>query len=224
MTTTFLESMLEFSSFAKDNGIEFNWIVEPGATIISLCRSQLISMAMELEGWTHILFVDNDIGFEPIDIMRLLVADKDLIGGQCPVKSYPLTASSALSDVIEEDDQAVRVNYIGTGFMMIKRAVVDRMMKCYKDRKGFEMPDGNFYSQERMASVDLFDTVTCGGHLTDEKLYLTEDYAFCMRARACGFQVWSHKNVKLTHTGMHTFSFANEAKMLEDYTRTGKTK
>jgi len=97
------------------------------------------------------------------------------------------------------------------------------MMACYKNRKEFDMPDGNYFDQNRISSVDLFDTVTNGGHILDEKLYLTEDYAFCMRARACGFQVWSHKNVNLTHTGMHTFSVKNEAKMLEDYKRIGKT-
>ncbi len=224
VTTPFLESMLEFSRFAIDSGIEFNWIVEPGASLISLCRSQLISMAMELEDWTHILFVDNDMGFEPMDIMRLLIADKDVIAGQAPVKSYPLTTSSALSDIIEEDEQAVRVNYVGTGFMMIQRYVVERMMDYYKQHKSFEMPDGNYYDQTRVGYVDLFDTITNNAHVTDKDLYLTEDYAFCLRARACGFQIWAHKNVMLTHTGMHTFSFKNEAKMLKDYKRIGKTK
>ena len=42
-------------------------------------------------------------------------------------------------------------------------------------------------------------------------------HAFCTRAKACGFTIWSHKNVKLTHTGVHTFSFNEEKDMLERY-------
>ena len=217
VTSTLMESMLEFSRFALENGIELNWIVEPGATIISLCRSQLISMASKIEGWTHVLFCDNDIGFEPMDVMRLIVADKDIVAGNAPVKSYPLTANNASNDPLEESDWGYRVNYCGTGFMLIKREVVERMMETYKVQKGFQMPDGNYWNQTRVDYVDLFDTITNGGHIKGKKLYLTEDYAFCLRARGCGFEVWSHNNVKLTHTGMHTFSFDKEKNMLERY-------
>jgi len=217
VTTTLLESMLEFSRFALDNGIEFNWIVDPGATIISLCRSQLISLADEIPDWTHIVFCDNDIGFTPMDVMRLLVADKDIVAGNAPVKSYPLTNNNASSNPIAESDWGCQVPYVGTGFMMIKRRVVDGMLDHYLDELDFQMPDGNYYNQTKVSYVDLFATITSGAHELSDRLYLTEDYAFCHRARECGFEVWSHNNVKLTHTGMHTFSFDGEKDMLELY-------
>ena len=37
---------------------------------------------------THFLFIDNDITWDPVDIFKLLLADKDLIGGIYPLKSY----------------------------------------------------------------------------------------------------------------------------------------
>ena len=217
VTTPLLESMLQFSRFALENGIEYNWIIDPGATIISLCRSQLISMAAELEDWTHVLFVDNDMGFEPMDVMRLLIADQDIVAGTAPAKSYPLHGNNATTHHLQEKDWGYEVNYVGSGFMLIKRQVIDTMMDHYWNTKSFQMPDGNHYDQTRVTYVDLFDTITAGSHVQDKRLYLTEDYAFCTRAKACGFKVWSHKHVKLSHTGVHTFSFNEEKDMLERY-------
>ena len=224
VTAPLLESLLEFSLFATNLGIAFNWIIDPYATIISLCRSQLISMADEIDDWTHVLFVDNDMGFEPLDVMRLVVADQDIVAGVAPVKSYPLAENNATNNVLEENDWGYKVLYTGTGFMMIKRHVVSEMMDHYRHALAFEMPDGNYYEQTRVEYVDLFDTITSGANEQDKRVYLTEDYAFCHRARECGFEVWSHKHVKLTHTGMHTFSFNGEQDMLERYQLKGDIK
>ena len=57
--------------FAGEKGLQWNWITDPGATIISLSRSQLVSMALELEDWTHAIFIDNDMGFDPFDILEI---------------------------------------------------------------------------------------------------------------------------------------------------------
>jgi hypothetical protein len=37
---------------------------------------------------THFLFIDNDITWDPVDIIKLIIADKDLVGGVYPLKNY----------------------------------------------------------------------------------------------------------------------------------------
>jgi len=37
---------------------------------------------------THMLFIDNDITWDPFDIIKLLIADKPIIGGIYPLKAY----------------------------------------------------------------------------------------------------------------------------------------
>ena len=37
--------------------------------------------------------------------------------------------------------------------------------------------------------------------------YLAEDYAFCNRARKCGYQVMADTTIRLTHVGRHPFTW-----------------
>jgi hypothetical protein len=37
---------------------------------------------------THFLFIDNDISWDPTDILKLIISDKDLVGGIYPLKNY----------------------------------------------------------------------------------------------------------------------------------------
>jgi len=57
-------------------------------SLISRARNNLIARAMTDVDCTHVLFIDNDISWDPIDIFKLLIADKDLIGGIYPLKNY----------------------------------------------------------------------------------------------------------------------------------------
>ena len=43
---------------------------------------------MTKEESTHLLFIDNDITWDPLDILKLLLSDKPLIGGIYPLKRY----------------------------------------------------------------------------------------------------------------------------------------
>jgi hypothetical protein len=37
---------------------------------------------------THVLFIDNDITWNPFDILKLIIADKPIVGGAYPLKNY----------------------------------------------------------------------------------------------------------------------------------------
>jgi hypothetical protein len=57
-------------------------------SLVSRARNNLIARAMTDKDATHFLFIDNDISWDPLDILKLLMADKDLIGGIYPLKNY----------------------------------------------------------------------------------------------------------------------------------------
>ena len=57
-------------------------------SLVSRARNNLIARAMTDPECTHILFIDNDISWDPVDILKLLVAEKDLVGGIYPLKNY----------------------------------------------------------------------------------------------------------------------------------------
>jgi hypothetical protein len=57
-------------------------------SLVSRARNNLIARAMTDKDSTHFLFIDNDITWSPVDVLKLIVGDKDLIGGVYPLKHY----------------------------------------------------------------------------------------------------------------------------------------
>ena len=57
-------------------------------SLISRARNNLVAKAMIDPEMTHILFIDNDITWNPTDIFKLILSDKNLIGGVYPLKNY----------------------------------------------------------------------------------------------------------------------------------------
>jgi hypothetical protein len=58
---------------------------------------------------THFMFIDNDITWSPIEIAKLLIANKDVIGGAYPLKSYKwdkiLQSGNIMNDIKEKKKQ-----------------------------------------------------------------------------------------------------------------------
>jgi hypothetical protein len=57
-------------------------------SLVSRARNNLVAKAMSDPAMTHMLFIDADITWGPLDILKLLIADKSLIGGVYPIKYY----------------------------------------------------------------------------------------------------------------------------------------
>ena len=57
-------------------------------SLVTRARNNLIARAMNDPNMTHIIFIDNDITWDPVDILKLLITDKQLVGGVYPLKSY----------------------------------------------------------------------------------------------------------------------------------------
>jgi hypothetical protein len=57
-------------------------------SLVSRARNNLIAKAMNDSDATHFLFIDNDITWEPVDILKLVLDDKPIVGGIYPLKHY----------------------------------------------------------------------------------------------------------------------------------------
>ena len=57
-------------------------------SLVSRARNNLIAKAMHDKDTTHMLFIDADITWNPVDIIKLVLADKNIVGGVYPIKNY----------------------------------------------------------------------------------------------------------------------------------------
>jgi len=57
-------------------------------SLVPRARNNLIARAMNDLACTHMIFIDSDIVWSPVDILKLVLAEKDLCGGIYPLKHY----------------------------------------------------------------------------------------------------------------------------------------
>ena len=88
-------------------------------------------------------------------------------------------------------DGLVQVANAGTGFMLIKRAVLEGLI----DKVAAYRSSDKVLHQLFATSID-----------PDSGVGLSEDFHFCRLARDNGYQVWVATCVALTHTGSYMFT------------------
>jgi hypothetical protein len=197
-------------------------------SLIPRARNMLVKMFMSNPDYTHMLFIDADIRFNPYDILKLLELDKDIIGLPYAKKLLDWNliqkqAQSAEGRISAELLQKCGLSYIvrcppgqdptspiyeaqeiGTGIMMIKREVIEKMIVAYPDLYAYS-DDTSKYREDDMEGRKyylFFETM-----LDENKRYLSEDYAFCKRWRDIGGKVHIYLPVNTTHFGSYAYEY-----------------
>lgn len=192
-----------------------------GDALITRARANLVALFLDDPAATHLLFVDADIGFAPEQVFRLIECGADVVAGIYPIKrvnwekarrvvdaNRPNLPAASLDYVLEIDDPDhvvvvngfARVRYAGTGFLMIRRHVLEKMCEHYASLQFFREHSHDVLSgsQHRFALFEcLIDPAT--------GTYLSEDFAFCKRWTDVGGEIWADLDSRLDHIGPSVF-------------------
>lgn len=110
---------------------------------------------------------------------------------------------------IAVDRGVVKLHDAGTGFMMIKREAILKLIKAYPEIK---------YNNDVQLSTDLsdhfyalFDTMID----PVDRRYLSEDYTFCRRWQDIGGDIWLDPSISLNHYG--SFCFQGNPSLIIQY-------
>ncbi len=152
VTAEYLVSMLGLQRELIRQGIEFEVDTPTTVSLIPVARNYLASEVLRHRRFTHLLFIDADLGFEPSQVSRLLSADKDVVAGIYPLKHLNVPAIRDLPSgkpvastyhyavaiapgTQPTSDGFAQAEYAATGFMLIRREVLERMAAHYADLK-----------------------------------------------------------------------------------------
>jgi hypothetical protein len=100
------------------------------------------------------------------------------------------------------------VTKTGTGFMLIKRDVFEKL-DSHPAVKPF-MNDIGLPAELNPYMKTYFDTAV------RENRYYSEDWTFCENWRDIGGKVWVDKRVLLKHTGTYVFDYAAQDQLYKD--------
>ncbi len=95
----------------------------------------------------------------------------------------------------------IRVRYAGTGFLMIRRAAIEKMCAHYpalRFRREHSISDPLADSPHRFALFECLIEPETG-------VYLSEDFSFCKRWTDIGGEIWADAESRLSHVGPAVF-------------------
>jgi hypothetical protein len=230
VSTAYLGSILDARAALEADGARVAvWTVSNESLITRArngCVARFLAARLGGEPFTHLMFIDADVGFPREAIGRLLRFGEPIVAGCYPLKGidwasvaglaragqpdatleaaaagYPLNAPP----ITEVRDGFVRVHDIGTGFLLCARRVLEEMCagapRYENNVAGYEAPARDHDVAPPLAFHAVFETEID----PDTRLYLSEDFAFLRRWRALGGEVWMDITLPLRHVGHHEF-------------------
>jgi len=214
-------SLIRTAMAFKEVGLKFS-VCTLSDSLISRSRNQMVAKFMANEEFTHIMFIDCDLAFIPDDIIKLLWHDKDVVTGSYPIKNvnweavalaakngvepdkllehglrYVVNAiADPVNNRVEVDKGAISVYDAGTGFMLIKRETIFKLIEAYPHLKYVD-DTGGLTKEEGEWTYAFFNS-----YVDDVKhRFLSEDYGFCRYWQEIGGKVWTDPSIEMTHWG-----------------------
>jgi len=173
----------------------------PGYAAIDQARNQMATDALNA-GFAETFWIDSDVEFFPDDVDRIRKH-------QLPISSaiYPKKGQRALASHVLPGTEKIRfgkhgglveILYAATGFLHVRASVYRRI------QESLALPICN----EAMGKTMIpFFQPSIIDHPQHGKWYLAEDFAFCQRAKQCGFKIYADTTIRLMHIGKFGYSW-----------------
>ncbi len=214
-------SLLNFTVQAHVRGMSLQVMLHQGESLVTRARNNCVASFLANPEWTHLFWIDSDIGFSADAAFRLLQSGYDIAAGVYPLKreNWPAEGVSAGTtqqqfeagftrytvntvapegtgqlDIVVQPDGFIKLSEAPTGFMVIKRSVFERLINAYPELN--YVPDSIGVPDQGL-HYRFFDV------MVDPKTrrYLSEDYGFCRLWEALGESIYVDANSNLTHQG-----------------------
>ena len=206
----------------SQNGYAVSFSDLSNESLITRARNTLTEIFLR-SGHDYLLFIDADQGFSPEGVLKMVQEDVDIIGAAVPMKGlnwervrqaakddqkdlsnftaiYNVNISNEQKQYLKENPgQKVEVEYMGTGLMLIKRDVFQKLKESTPSYRS---------DQSSLASIEHGDTIYDFWRTDidpNSKRLLSEDYNFCDMWKRLGGKIYLAPYVKVVHVGTYWF-------------------
>lgn len=205
-------------------GLEYDWNLGWNESLVHRARMEMTRQFLTTK-FSHQLWLDADIDFEPEAVAALWNLNADIAVGVYQMKKPDVKWFTAWKDGklvnVDEFDGPTEVDYAGTGFMLISRKAIEKIIR-HLDRK-YEIATrlidslGVLDKESKAIAREMLDAMAPdfqGPEGRTPALYKTplfhdglesEDYHFCRIAREAGLKIMMDPNVRLTHWGQYPY-------------------
>ena len=174
--------------------------------LIHQARNYLTSVFLTTN-YTHLLFIDSDVEFQPDAVLHMLIAKKDIVCTPYRAKNPDL--NNHTYTVQFPDPKVVPILPGGlveieagpTGIMLIDRKVFEKIIKNHPDLKIKNRVNQGSKDTDKSHSFyyNFFDFAFEDGYTYGE------DLSFCKLARANGIKLYANTNSPTAHRGEYAW-------------------
>lgn len=176
MHAEFVKCLTALQAHLIRSDVDFELAIVSG-TLVYMARDKIACRAIN-KGFTHVLWLDADMIFQPTLLDDLLDSGKDFVSGICHSRRPPYASClfrrmddlSHLERFEEYPAEPFQVAGCGFACVLIKTEIIADVQKQYK----------SCFTPERDWGEDL---------------------TFCRRAAAMGHRIWAEPYVRLGHIG-----------------------
>lgn len=199
------ETLYRLAQFFAFNNVRNQLSWYSAADIVEVRNLFLTTWYDTMPQFSHLLFIDADMGFEPQLIRDMVKFDKPLVGAfyarrqmEPSIVGATLDPKHTLADVTK--DGFIKAAYVGGGVMLIQRKMIKEMLEKMPEISD-ALPSvlANATTAPLTRLIRAFDCILKG----DRRL--SEDVSFCHRWRECGGEIWANVNHKISHVGPFDF-------------------
>ena len=177
-------------------GVEVNLITVESDALIERARNQCVHEFIEMN-CDYLIFIDADIGWQPIDLIRLLGSGKEFCGMAYPAKTderrFVCNIIKQNPFIVCHETNFVKADHIGTGMMVLKKDAIIKM-------NHYHMSEGKWYRDWKTNNpvAKMFEVALSSDG--DNHLW-SEDYVFCQKWKNLGGDIWIYPDGWLKHYG-----------------------
>ena len=227
----YTRAMIEYQKVCSEFELQTEFFFLFNESLITRARNYCVDEFMRSD-YTHLMFIDADIGFNPHDVLALAAiadpeSDKDIVCGPYPKKviSWEKIKRAVDKGFADENPQRLE-NYVGDYVFNpadgSSEIALNEPVEVLEggtgfmmiQRKAFEKYEAAYpefkYLPDHVRSANFDGTREIMAYFDcvicpDSKRYLSEDYMFCQWARKAGIKVWMAPWMRLSHTGSYQF-------------------
>lgn len=197
----FLSSMALQAELIKQ-GIAYDWNVVWNESLVHRARMRMVVDFLQ-SPYKYLMWADADIEYEIDDFRKLWEMNADIGVGVYAMKVadkqwYAAWRNGRLVMDLDQFNGPIEVDYAGTGFMLIKREVIETLARQVPHWE----EDGKYSDVPALFMTPIHPQQWQGRTFMGLE---SEDYHFCRIAREAGFKVMMDPSVRLGHWGLYRY-------------------
>jgi len=209
--TDYLHTIVNMIGESMENQFLVTVLTIGNNSLIPHARNDLISFFVQNDDFTHMLFLDADVGMPKGSLTKLLSRNVDVVGVPIPLKGFSETGEPVITcgNIFwMGEDGFAEVEFINTAILLISKRIARKI--CEKSSTYRVNPRFRRGGQLTEWSWDVFRV---GTGLIPES-YLPEDFYFCYRLRMeLGVPIYVDFSIPVSHCG--TFEFRTTPEFLK---------